>query len=98
ITPGHPHASGLVERYVGTMKGMISKLAIDHPKQWFRSLPYVLWALRDLRNETTGQSPYTLVYGQLPKGPLSILTEAWAGERAFLLSLGKTAVEYLQEL
>jgi len=56
---------------------MVSKLACDHPKQWWRYLPYVLWTLREVPNETTGQAPYTLVHGRFAKGPLAILKETW---------------------
>ena len=57
-TPGHPQACGLVERCVGTIKITVSKLACDHSKQRWRYLPYVLWAYREVPNETTGQAPY----------------------------------------
>jgi hypothetical protein len=98
ITPGHPNASGLVERAVGSTKRIIGKLAEDHPRQWQKYLPYVLWALREAPNETTGLPPYTLVYGRFAKGPLSILKETWVGERDLPLDLGKNATEFLEEL
>jgi transposase InsO family protein len=88
-SPGHPQACGLVERYVGTIKNMVSKLASDHAKQWWRYLPYVLWALREVPNETTSQATNTLVHGRFAKGPLAILKETWAGECEIPLTLGK---------
>jgi hypothetical protein len=98
ITPGHPNATGLVERAVGTTKRIIGKLAEEHPRQWQKYLPFVLWALREAPNETTGLPPFTFVYGRLPKGPLAILKETWSGERELPLNLGKSAVEYLEDL
>jgi len=44
-TPAHPQACGLMERMVGSIKSAISKVAIDHPKQWYTHLPFILWAL-----------------------------------------------------
>jgi hypothetical protein len=38
------------------------------------------------------------VYGTLPKGPLSILKESWAGEQELPFSIGKKPEEYLQNL
>jgi transposase InsO family protein len=45
-TPLHPEGHGLAERYVGSIKQVISKLAFDHPKQWYTVLPCVLWRMR----------------------------------------------------
>ena len=73
--PGRPQQSGLVERLIGKLKNMISKVAADHPKSWTTYLGYVLWALREVPNETTGVPPWMLVYGRLPRGPLAVLKE-----------------------
>ena len=97
-TPGHPEASGLVERCNQSLKTMIYKLAQSDPRGWFRLLPFVLWSLREKPSSTTHISPYTLVYGTLPKGPLSVLKESWAGERELPFSIGKKPEEYLQTL
>jgi len=96
-TPGHPEASGLVERCNQSLKNMVYKLAKSDPRGWFRLLPFVLWSLRE-RPCTTHISPYTLVYGTLPRGPLSVLKESWAGVRPMPFSIGKTPEEYLQSL
>jgi len=97
-SPGHPEANGLVERCNSSIKTMIYKLAQDNPKGWHLLLPYVLWALRERPSSTLHVSPYMMVYGTIPRGPLSILKESWIGERELPLSLGKTAEEYLQDL
>jgi RNase H-like domain found in reverse transcriptase/Reverse transcriptase (RNA-dependent DNA polymerase) len=54
--------------------------------------------LREKPSSTTHISPYTMIYGTLPKGPLSVLKESWAGERQLPFSIGKTPDEYLQTL
>jgi hypothetical protein len=76
---------------------MIYKLAQENPKGWHKLLPIILWALREKPNSTTHISPYSLVYGVLPKGPLSVLKESWAGQREFPLNIGKSPEEYLRE-
>jgi hypothetical protein len=32
-------------------------------KNWYKELPYVLWALRTNINKATGDTPFSLVYG-----------------------------------
>jgi len=54
IVPGRPQQSGLCERLIGTLKNMVSKVAIEHPKSWHQHLGYILWALRECPHETTG--------------------------------------------
>lgn len=68
ISPWHPQVRGLGERGVGSVKVIVGKLAMDHPRQWDQYLPSVLWALRKAPNSTSGRSPWTLVFGRLPRG------------------------------
>src|SRR2546428_13294602 len=97
-TPGHPEAAGLVERCNQSLKTMIFKLAQSDLRGWHQLLPFVLWSLRVKPSGTTHISPFTMVYGTLPRGPLSVLKESWAGERKLPLNLGKSPDEYLQSL
>jgi hypothetical protein len=55
-----PQSSGLVEQMVGTIKHMIYKVAYDHPKRWHQYLDFILWALREVPNETAGVPPWVL--------------------------------------
>ena len=96
--PGRPQQTGLCERLIGTLKNMISKVAVDHPKSWYKHLGFLLWALRETPHETTGVAPWLMVFGKLPRGPLAVLKENWCGQRDVPLSLGKTTAEYLEEL
>lgn len=94
----HPQGNGLVERMVGTVKSSLAKMATDHPKSWHKYVGFVMRALREVPNETTGVAPWLLAFGQLPRGPLAVLKESWCGEREFPLDLGKTPQEYLKDL
>jgi len=71
--PGRPQQSGLCERLIGTLKNMVSKVAIEHPKSWHQHLGYILWALCKCPNETTGVAPWMMVFGKVPRGPLGKL-------------------------
>ena len=79
------------------VKNSVSKLAMDHPKQWHTYLPMVMCCLREVPNETTGVAPWTLVMGHLPRGPLAILKDSWC-DQDLPISFGKNAQEYLKEL
>jgi len=98
ITPGHSPADGLAERLVSTTKSLIAKVATDHPKTWHKHLGYIMWALREVPNETTNVPPALLAFGRVPRGPLAILKETWCGEREFPPGLTKGPLEYLKEL
>ena len=55
-------------------------------------------ALREVPNVTTGTSPYMLVYGRNPRGPLTILKESWTGENNTSASLAQPVADYLLDL
>ncbi len=57
-----------------------------------------MWALRESGNETTGLSPYTLLYGHTPQGPLHILKENWLGYKPLPPGWKKSEFEYLTSL
>jgi len=75
-TPGHPEAPGMVERFNQTCKQMLYHVIQRHGRMWHQFVPLILWALREVPNATSGVSPYKLVYGRNPRGPLSILKES----------------------
>lgn len=76
-TPYHPQANGLVERFNGTLKQMLKAYAVVEPLKWDVHLPYVLFAYREVPNETTGFTPFELLYARHVRGPLDILKEQW---------------------
>ena len=97
-TPGQPQASGLVERFNKTYKNMRFHVIQQHGRQWHRVIPLVVWTLREVPNATTGVSPYMLVYGRLPRGPLAVLKEAWSDQRDVSADLGKPVEDYMTDL
>ncbi|KAL5007617.1 hypothetical protein ScPMuIL_016423, partial [Solemya velum] len=86
-TPYHPQTNGLVEKFNGTLKTMLKTYAMSESRNWDKHLPYVLFAYREVPNETTGFSPFELLYGRHIRGPLEILKEEWEEP-----SDGKTSV------
>ena len=77
---------------------MLSKVAMEHPKSWHKQLGYILWALREISNESTSVPPWVFAFGFLPRGRLAILQESSCDEQQLPPSLGKTPHAYLMEL
>jgi hypothetical protein len=94
----HPEGHGLAERYVGSIKQIINKLTLDHPKQWHKVLSFVLWSMREVPNRTTGVPPNLLCFRRLLRGPLSILKESWTGDRDIPIVSNRSIEEYLNDL
>ena len=96
--PYHPEGNSLVERHNAVIKNMLHHVIRQDARNWHRQLPILLWAMREVPNQTTGMSPFTMVYGKLARGPLSILKETWTGELSVPADFGKTATAYMQDL
>ena len=79
-TPYHHICNGLVERWNGTLKSMLKRLCQDQPKQWHRLINPVLFAYREVPQESTGFNPFQLLYGRAVRGPGTILKELWTKE------------------
>ena len=79
-TPYHPMCNGLVERFNGSLKQILKRLCAEKPKDWDKYLGAVLFAYRDVPQESLGFSPFELVYGRSVRGPMSILRELWTKE------------------
>ncbi|XP_052680025.1 uncharacterized protein LOC128160712 [Crassostrea angulata] len=79
-TPYHPMCNGLVERFNGTLKQMLKRMCIDRPKDWDKYLPTVLFAYREVPQESLGFAPFELLYGRTVRGPMTILKELWTKE------------------
>ena len=88
-SPWHPSSTGLAERAVGNVKTIVSKLAMDHPKQWHTYLPMAMWCLREIPNGLAiGLAPWILVMGHSPTCSLSILKDSWWGDENLPVNFG----------
>lgn len=76
----HPMCNGLVERFNGSLKQMLKRMCTERPKDWDRYLNALLFAYREVPQESLKFSPFELIYGRSVRGPLSILKELWTKE------------------
>ena len=79
-TPHHPMCNGLTEKFNGTLRSMLKRLCSEQPRQWHRSINPLLFAYREFLQESTGFSPFELLYGRAVRGPMFILKELWTKE------------------
>ena len=71
-TPYHPQSDGLVERFNRTLLEMLSTTVADE-HDWDLSLPTLLLAYRTSVQETTGTTPFQLMFGRNPRLPEDVL-------------------------
>ncbi|KAL2082452.1 hypothetical protein ACEWY4_022270 [Coilia grayii] len=71
----HPQSQGAIERCHQTLKTMIKTFCLQCDSDWDVAMPFLLFALRDAVNDSTGFSPFELVYGHEVRGPLKLMKE-----------------------
>jgi len=64
-TPINFRAMGLVEVVNRNIKKLLHHVIAKMPnaKMWYKSLPFILWAIRETCNDTLGISPYLTTFG-----------------------------------
>ena len=53
-SPYHPTCNGLVERFKGTLKKMLTRMCAERPKDWDKYLDPLLFAYREVPQESMG--------------------------------------------
>ena len=64
VSPYHPQGNGQVESTNKVIEAILTKTVRENKKDWSQKLPEALWAYRTTWRNTTGFSPYELVYGK----------------------------------
>ncbi|RUS74830.1 hypothetical protein EGW08_017387 [Elysia chlorotica] len=56
---------------------MLKRLCNEKPKQWHRYINALLFAYREVPQESTHFAPFELMYGRTVRGPIHILRKLW---------------------
>ena len=72
-TPYHPQTNGCVERMNETLLKMLRALPEKRKGRWHQSIDKVLFAYNATKHESTGYSPYYLMFGREPILPLDLI-------------------------
>jgi len=96
-TPGRKESTGLAERMNANIEKLLHQVLItDKKRNWANLCPLMSWALRDTVNETTGFTPFEIVYGHNDRSQMALLKGKWGNEN--FDKLKKSYQEYLLEL
>jgi len=76
-TAYHPQSQGALERFHQTLKTMLRIYCITKKSDWDEGIPLLLFAARESNQGSLGFSPFELVFGHFPRGPLKLLKESW---------------------
>ena len=79
-TAYHPQSQGALERFHQTLKNMLRTYFLQEKREWDEGIPLLLFAVHESVQESLGFSPFELVFGHTPRGPLKLLKEMWLAE------------------
>ena len=96
--PMHFESHGGIERTVQIVENSIKKCMEKNDRNWDIFLPYILFALREMPNASTGYSANQMIFGRNVRSILSVVKDAWENtdlsQKEFKLSTAK----YMQQL
>ena len=81
-SPYHPESQGQVERFHQTLKSVLRKFCMETGNEWDKEIPYALFAIRSMPNDSLGFSPFQMIFGHNVRTPLDVVREFWEGENS----------------
>ena len=95
--PGRKESTGLAERHNANIEKLLHQILIsDKKRNWSNLCPIIAWTLRDTVNDTTGLTPFELVFGHEARSPMALLRDNWGSED--FNKLKKPYKQYMSEL
>ncbi len=85
-SPYHPQSDGMVEKFNSTILKILSMYCEKNQRDWDEYLSLALFAYRTATHESTGESPFYLLYGRDAILPVNLhynIPTTYADERAY---------------
>ena len=96
--PYHAMSHGTVERANLTLLNMLRKFAEANSDCWDKLLPYLLFSIRNVENESTKIPPNVLVFGRRLRGLLDVARDIWTHGDTSEKLLKMPTLKYLEKL
>jgi ribosomal protein L21E len=98
-TPYHAQSNGQCERMNGTLVQLLRVYCQNNKEKWAEYLPYALFAYRCTVHESTGHTPFEMIYGRNPvlPGEEKLLAVEEQGIDEFIKNL-KHAIQQVHEM
>ena len=80
-TPYHPMGNGCTERFNRTLLSMLRTLEDNKKRQWKKYVPQLVHAYNCTQHQTTGYSPYYIMFGRQPRLAADVLLNLKFPER-----------------
>ena len=92
-TAYHPQTNGQCERFNATLISMLGTLPEKPKNTWREQVPTLVHAYNCTKNNTTGFSPYYLMFGRKPRLPIDLVFGTCSAELR-----GNTSHKYVKDL
>ena len=71
----HPESQGALERWHQMLTSILRKYCLETGRDGDEGVPFALFAVREIVQESLGLSPADLVFGHTVRGPLRVLKD-----------------------